>query len=186
MRNAGGVEIGSDTIKGVRLQLKGRDGRLAVRGVGLRALAGVDPDESPEVYEEDLKAHLRALGGQTGVKASFLKTVAAPRATTIKHMSFPPVPPTRLQEMIRFEVTENLSGNRAVSYAWQSLSTDLARLRRPRQSLPNIYREKEKCQNPEPRNGPEPAAAPKDHDEAEEAEHQKKNQRPKHVEPSAS
>ncbi|MFH1378425.1 MAG: pilus assembly protein PilM [Planctomycetota bacterium] len=120
MKNAGGFDIGTDTVKAVRLARAG--GRIVVADLAVEAIRGLRSENdslTDAAYDQ-----IRSAARQAGLPSASVRALTPPRDTTIKHLSFPPVPPTRLNELIRFEVTENIADNQPISYAWELLSTD--------------------------------------------------------------
>ncbi|MEI6235716.1 MAG: pilus assembly protein PilM [Planctomycetota bacterium] len=105
MSTAAGIDIGSEAIKGVALKA-GKSGKVEVIAAGSMPIA--DLTRLPEGQDRSLAIgmKLRELVKTTRLQADTRRIGASGGNTSIRYLQIPPVPPWRLEMLVKYEVEE--------------------------------------------------------------------------------
>src|SRR5476651_426745 len=117
MSTTSGIDIGSDAIKAVVLR-KGRakDAKIEVLAAGTLPIA--DIGQLPESEDKTLAIgeKLKQLVRSARLKADTRRVGASGGNTSIRYLQLPPVPPWRLEALVKYEVEERAEEKEANAY----------------------------------------------------------------------
>lgn len=105
MGTTAGIDLGSDAIKGVVLKA-GRRGPVAVIGAGTMPIADISHLPENEDRTLAIGEKLKELVKKARLKAETRRVGAAGSHASIRYLQIPPVPPWRLEMLVKYEVEE--------------------------------------------------------------------------------
>jgi Tfp pilus assembly PilM family ATPase len=105
MSTTAGVDIGSETIKAVVLRA-GKNGALELTGAGSIGLGELGHMEDGIDKNLAIRGKLKELARTARISADTRRCGISGKNTSIKYLQVPPVPPERLDMLVKYEVEE--------------------------------------------------------------------------------
>ncbi|MGD0091030.1 MAG: pilus assembly protein PilM [Planctomycetota bacterium] len=105
MPTAVGIDIGSEAIKGIVLNVS-RKGLAEVVAAGTLPLGELGHMEDSQDKALALGVKLKQLVRDAGLRGRYRRLGASGKATSIRYVQVPPVPPWRLDMLVKYEVEE--------------------------------------------------------------------------------
>jgi len=120
MPKAVGIDIGSEALKGLVLSATGR-GPMEVLAAGTLPLGDLGHMEDSQDKTLALGEKLRQLVKSANLRGSYHKVGASGKATSLRYLQVPPVPPWRLDMLVKYEVEERVADKETNTYDYQIL-----------------------------------------------------------------
>ena len=120
MSTSAGVDVGSESIKGVVLS-RVKDGPVEVLAAGTLPIGelGHMPESSDKTLALGIK--LKSLVKNARIRAQSRRVAVSGSATSIRYIQVPPVPPWRLDMLVKYEVDERNAEKEASTYDYHIL-----------------------------------------------------------------
>lgn len=120
MSTAAGVDVGSEAIKGIVLSASAA-APVEVVAAGTLPLGELGHMEDSPDKTLAIGVKLKELVRSARLRAHYRRVGVSGKATSIRYLQVPPVPPWRLDMLVKYEVQERASDKEANTYDYQIL-----------------------------------------------------------------
>ncbi|HYG75374.1 MAG TPA: pilus assembly protein PilM [Planctomycetota bacterium] len=120
MSTTAGIDLGSEALKGVVLS-QNKQGAVEVIAAGTLPLGDLGRMEESADKALAVGVKLKELVRTARLKAGTRRVGASGKATSIRYLQVPPVPPWRLDMLVNYEVQERVSEKEANTYDYHIL-----------------------------------------------------------------
>jgi hypothetical protein len=121
MSSVAGVDIGSDTIKSVVLSRSGAAGAIEMVAAGTLAIGELGHIQDSTDRTLAIGEKLKELVRSARIRADVRRVGASGNDTTVRYLQVPPVPPWRLDMLVKYEVEEKTGERDAQTYDYRIL-----------------------------------------------------------------